>query len=148
MLDLEFFEKVQVFLLEGLLCMMLFLIQNVVVHISDLRMTVRKSPVTFLPVEPALDPCVIVDEICGIIFDISHQIRYRHCRFQPDKYMHMIFHTVNNDRFLSLVFDDPCHVFEHFITPFFLEEILASLHGENDLNIDLGICSSHACSFS
>ena len=38
MLDLELFEKVHIFVLEGLFGMMLFLIQNVVVDIFDLRM--------------------------------------------------------------------------------------------------------------
>jgi hypothetical protein len=32
-------------------------------------------------------------------------------------------------------------VFEHFILPFFLEEVLASLHSEDNLNVDLGICT-------
>jgi hypothetical protein len=40
MLDLELLEEVHVFILEGLPGMMLFLIQNVTIHISNLRMTV------------------------------------------------------------------------------------------------------------
>jgi hypothetical protein len=40
MLDLELLEKVHVFILEGLFGVMLFLIQNVIVHISNLRMAV------------------------------------------------------------------------------------------------------------
>jgi len=63
MLDLKLFEVVHIFVLEGLFGVMLFLIQNVVVDILDLRMAVRKCPVAFLPVEPAFNPCVVIDEI-------------------------------------------------------------------------------------
>ena len=48
MLDFEFLEEVHIFLLKCLLAMMLFLIQNVVVHILNLGMTIRESPVAFL----------------------------------------------------------------------------------------------------
>jgi hypothetical protein len=44
---------------------------------------------------------------------------------------------------LSLVLDDPRHILEHFLPPLFLEEVLSSLYGENNLNIDLGKCTCH-----
>lgn len=59
--------------------------------------------------------------------------------------MRMILHAVDDDRLLSLVLDDPRHVFERLLPPFFLEEVLAPLHGEDDLNVDLGICACHDC---
>jgi len=55
----------------------------------------------------------------------------------------MILHAVDDDRLLPFILDDSLHVFEDLIPPFFLEEVLASLYGKNDLNIDLGICACH-----
>ena len=40
MFNLEFFEKIHIFFLKRLFAVMLFLIQNVVVHIFNLRMAV------------------------------------------------------------------------------------------------------------
>ena len=40
MRDLEFLEKVHIFIFEGLFGVMLLLIQNIVVYILDLRMAV------------------------------------------------------------------------------------------------------------
>jgi hypothetical protein len=89
---------------------------------------------------------MVVDEIRRIILDIPHQIGQSHRRFQPDKHMHMIFNAVHDNRFLPLVPDDTCHVFENFLPPIFLQEVLASLHGENDLDINLGKRACHGSS--
>ena len=75
MLDLELLEKVHIFILEGLFGVILFLIQNIVVYILDLRMTIRESPITFLPTELAFDPSMVVNEIAGIILDVPHKVR-------------------------------------------------------------------------
>ena len=61
--NLKPLEKIHVFLLKCLFAMVLFLIQNVVVDIPNLRMTVGKRPVAFLPTEPSFNPGVVVDEI-------------------------------------------------------------------------------------
>jgi hypothetical protein len=58
----------------------------------------------------------------------------------------MVRNAIDDDGFLSLIFDNPRHVFEDLIPPFFLEQVLASLHTKDDLNINLGICSGHASS--
>jgi hypothetical protein len=59
--------------------------------------------------------------------------------------MGMVFHAVDNDWFLSFVFDDPRHVFENFLPPLLLQKILPSFNGKDNLNVDLGICASHNC---
>ena len=146
MLDFEFFEKVNVFFLKRLFVVVLFLIQDIVVHILDLRMAIRERPVTFLPTELSLYPCMVVDEIRGIIFHVPNQIRERHGWFEPDENVHMIGDAVDDDWFLSLIFDDPRHIFENLIPPFFLEQVLTSLHSKDHLNINLGICACHISS--
>ena len=142
MLDLEFLEKIHIFIPKCLLGMMLLLIQNIVVYILDLRMTVRESTVACLPTKFSFDPCMVIDEIGRIILDIPRQVRYRHYRLEADKNVRMIRNAVDNDRFMSLVLDDPRHIFENFIPPFFLKEVLTSLHSKDDLNINLRKCSS------
>jgi hypothetical protein len=51
-----------------------FLVQNVIIDIFYLRMTVRKGSITLLPTKLAFDPGVIVDEVSGIILDIPNKI--------------------------------------------------------------------------
>jgi hypothetical protein len=79
-LNLESLEKVEILILERLFAVMTFLVQNIIVHIWDLRITVGKGTIAFLPAEATLDPLVIVDEIGGIILYISNQIRECHDR--------------------------------------------------------------------
>lgn len=81
MLNLELFDKVHVFILKCLLAVMLFLIQNIVIHIFNLRMTVGKSAVPFLPIEFPFDLRMVIDEVRGVIFNIPNQIRECHCWF-------------------------------------------------------------------
>jgi hypothetical protein len=59
----------------------------------------------------------------------------------------MIRNAVDNDRFVSLVFDDARHIFEHIIPPRLLQQILSALHGKNNLNINLGIRACHVSSW-
>ena len=63
MFDLELLEEVEILILEGLLGVMLFLIENVVVYIFNGGVTVLKRPVSLLPTEPAFDPLMVIDEI-------------------------------------------------------------------------------------
>jgi hypothetical protein len=60
--------------------------------------------------------------------------------------MDVIRHTVDNDWLMSLVFNNPTHVFENIIPPLLLKEILTSLYGKNDLDMYLGICACHDAS--
>ena len=75
MFDLEFLEKVYIFIFEGLFRVMLFLIQNIVVDTINLRMAVRECPIAFLPTKLSFDSGMVVDEIAGIILDIPHKVR-------------------------------------------------------------------------
>jgi hypothetical protein len=143
---LKLVKKIQIFRLECLFAVVLFLIENVVVHSSDLGMTVRKRSVALLPPKRALHPLVVVNEIGRVVLHIPDQVRERHDRLEPNKGMDMVGNAVDDDRFMTLVFDDPAHVFEHFIPPFVLKQVLASLHGKNNLDIDLGICACHVAS--
>lgn len=84
------------------------------------------------------------NEIGGTIFDVPHQVRKSHRRFQTDEPVYMIGNPIDDDRFLSLVLHNSAHVFEHFPPPLFLEEVLPFLDGEEDLNVNLGIYACHA----
>jgi hypothetical protein len=105
-LDFEFFKEVPIFFLKCLLVMVHFLIQGVIVNILDLRMAVGKGPITFLPTELALYPCLVVNEVGGVVFHIPNKVRQRHGRFEPNKNMNMVRDTIDDDGLLPLVFDD------------------------------------------
>jgi hypothetical protein len=80
---------------------------------------------------------MIVNKITGIILYIPHQIGQSHGGLQTDECMHVIFHTVYDDRLMSLVGDDAAHIFKDLLAPGLMEEVLSSLYSKNDLNIDL-----------
>ncbi len=86
--------------------MMLFLIQNVIVYVFDLRVAVRKCSIAFLPAELAFDPTVIIDEIRRVVLHIPNKIRQCHRRLQTDKRMDMIGSAIYDNGFLSFIFDN------------------------------------------
>jgi hypothetical protein len=133
-LDFEFFKEVHIFFMKCLLVMVHFLIQDVIVNILDLRMSVGKGPTTFLPTEFALYPGMVVDEVGGVVFHIPNKVRQRHGRFEPNKGVNMIGDAIDNDGLLPLVFDDARHIFENFVSPWFLKQVLATLHGKDNFS--------------
>jgi len=74
MFNFNLLEEVHVFILKRLFAMMLFLIQNVVVYIFNLRMAVRKCPIAFLPTEFSFYPRMVIDEIGGVVFHIPNKV--------------------------------------------------------------------------
>jgi hypothetical protein len=57
--------------------------------------------------------------------------------------MGMVFHAIDNDRLLSFILDNAGNVLEYLIAPCFLQEILATLHCKDYLNINLRKCACH-----
>lgn len=51
--------------------------------------------------------------------------------------MYMVFHAIDNVWLVSIVLDNARHIFKHFLSPFLVQEILTSVHGKDDLNVDL-----------
>ena len=109
-------------------------------------MAVRKCSVAFLPIEFAFDSVIVINEICGVVLYISDEIGKCHRRFKPYEDMNMVFHPVDDDGLLSLVFDNSRHVFENLLPPFLGKQVLPSLHSKYDLNIDLRISTRHVSS--
>lgn len=60
----------------------------------------------------------------------------------------MVSNAVDDDGLLSLVLDNSRNIFEHIIPPFLLKQVLSPLYGENNLNINLGICAWHVTSIT
>jgi hypothetical protein len=56
----EFFKELEVFIAEALLGMMLFLVPDVLNHVSQLRVRIRERAKTFLPREAARHPPVFI----------------------------------------------------------------------------------------
>ena len=55
----------------------------------------------------------------------------------------MIGNPIDDDRFLSLVPNNSAPMLKYFPRPPLLENVLASLDSQDDLNVDLGICACH-----
>ncbi len=55
----------------------------------------------------------------------------------------MIGQVINGDEFLALGRNDAGHVFLQFVFVLGLDEVLASLNGENGVNVDLSIGVGH-----
>jgi hypothetical protein len=80
---------------------------------------------------------MIVDEVAGIIFNVPYQVGQCHGRLQPKEHMHMVFHPIDDEWLVSLILNDPGHIFKHFLPPFLVQKVLPSLHGKDNLNVDL-----------
>ena len=91
----------------------------------------------YLPAKFAFYPVMVVDEITRIVLNIPNQIRKRHGGLESQKHMDVVFHPIDDDRLMAHVLDDPRDILEHLITPGFEEDILASLHCKDNLNINL-----------
>jgi hypothetical protein len=68
-LNFKFLEKVHVFILKFLFTMVGFLVQNVIIDIFYLRMTVRKRSITLLPTKFSPYPVIVIDEVSGILLE-------------------------------------------------------------------------------
>ena len=55
----------------------------------------------------------------------------------------MVWHAMHGYKLLALASDDAGDVFLKFFLAFRCDEILASLDGEDDLNVDLGVGVGH-----
>ena len=55
----------------------------------------------------------------------------------------MIRHIVYGDQFVLLARDDSGHVFLQFVVVRGFDQVLASFHGKDDVDIDLGIRVGH-----
>src|SRR5712692_8191816 len=97
--------------------MMLLLVLNVANDRVELRMSVRKSAVAFLPAKPSANPFLLVDEIRGIGFDVSDQIRQGHRWLQSNQNVDVVRHSVDRDQLLAIV----SHNSRHVLVKLFLE---------------------------
>lgn len=62
-LDLKLLQEIDVFLFAVLFGMVLFLVQNVVIDISNLQMAARECTLALLPGKFTPNPFMIVDEV-------------------------------------------------------------------------------------
>ena len=73
-LNIELFQKAQIFLPEGLLFMMLFLPMYIGYHLIQLRMPIRKGPETLLPVKLILAEPFLIYKIVARFFYLPNEI--------------------------------------------------------------------------
>ena len=51
--------------------------------------------------------------------------------------MYVVFHPVDDECLVSLVGDDPGHIFPNILLPFLVKEVLPSSNRKDDLDVDL-----------
>ena len=59
---------------EGLLCVVLPLIDDVSDDSVELRPGIRECAIALLPTESASDPALLVDPFIGISLDVPHEV--------------------------------------------------------------------------
>src|SRR2546423_2409123 len=101
---------------------MLLLVFDVTDDLANLRVSIGKRAITFLPTEPSRKPPLTIDEIRAVSLHFLHKVRNRHAGFQPEKKMHMIRHALNGKEFLPLVSNDAGDVFVKFFFVLFSDE--------------------------
>src|SRR6185503_9841582 len=103
--NVEPLQKRQVFIPEALRSMMLLLVANVSNHRVQVRLRVGERAETFLPVKPASDPFLALNEFGRVRLNISHQIRERKAWLKADQHVSVIRHAVYLDQLLTLFTD-------------------------------------------
>ncbi|REG91527.1 hypothetical protein C8N25_104141 [Algoriphagus antarcticus] len=63
MLDIKLLKKIIVFYFEGSFLMVLFLVEDILIDMIQLGMSIGKSPVSILPVKMSWDKFLLIDEI-------------------------------------------------------------------------------------
>ena len=133
---------------KRLALMVSYLVPDVVNHPLELRVRIRKGAEALLPREASRHPPLLVDVVGGARLDVADQIREGDIRSQTNQDMRVVRHAVDGDELLTLPGDDAGDVFLQFFFAFRANQVLPSLHGEHDLNVDLGIGVGHiAASF-
>ena len=136
MVNLKFLEKPHVFLAEGPLGMVLWLIVDVADDCRDLRVTVGKGAKTLLPGESSHNP-VAVDQVRGGVFDVPYEVRKRHTGLEPDEQVRVVWHAMHGQELLLALADDARNVFVNFLFEFGTNEVLTGFDGKNHLNVNL-----------
>lgn len=74
-LNLKLVQKVLVLLPKSSLLMMLFLILDIMDYVFHLRLSIRKSPKSILPLEFSSEPFLLINKFGRRGFYVSYQIR-------------------------------------------------------------------------
>ena len=128
-----------VFFAKGFSAMVFLLIEDVPNDGINLRVRVRKCPKPFLPGKLAVRPDFSVDEVGGISFDIPYQIRKGRVGFHADEEVRMVGHGVDGDKLVSLVLDNPGHVFVKPLFPYGRNQRITVSGGKDNVNMDLRV---------
>lgn len=139
---LKFSQQINIFFFKGFLFMMFFLVENIIIHISYMRMSIGKSTVSLLPCKFALNKFVVINKI-GWLFLMSLAKSLLPFPDVNPQCMDVIGHAVHNNWFLIFSLDYTNNVFMHIIFPTVIYQILPSFNSKNDLDVDLRKCSRH-----
>ena len=129
--------------LERFIHMMLNLPFDISNHIRQMRMGIRKRSEPLLPRKPPNEPPVFINMIRRTRFDIPHQIRQRHIRFQSHQNVRVIRHAMNRDQFLAISRNNARDVFLQFLFSLRRNQTLSPFDSEHDLDVDLRIRVGH-----
>ena len=98
-----------------------------------------------MPHELSDGPSLSVNELRGVSFDVSDQIRDSNVGSDADKDMDMVRHRINLNHLLLFVGDDAGDVFVDLGFVLFGDEGLSSFDGKDDVYVELCVGVSHLC---
>ncbi len=142
-LDFELFEKLNVFIAERPDRVMFYLVLDKSYDSGNLRMAVGKCPKPFLPCEMARNPSFAIDEVRRAVFDVAHEVRKGQFGLEADKQVRVVRHAMNRQKLLRTLCDDTADLFMKFFFEFRADQVLPSLDGKNNLDINLGVGIRH-----
>ena len=146
MFNLILFQEAEVLLSKGAPGVMQFLIADVVDDAGQLRVSVRERAKALLPSKSPQHPTFAVEEIGGTVFYVAHQIGERHGGFETDQDMCVVGHAVDGQELLPAFPDDAGNILMEFLLVLFLDEILSTFDGKDNLEVDLRVSIRHVLS--
>lgn len=103
--------------------------------------------VALLPCKMAFYPSVFLNVLCGCNLHLLDQIRFGLVGPFSDEKMDMVWHAIDRQHFVVSILDNACDVFFQLFTEIFMNEAFSTSHREDEMDVDLGVCSSHGFLF-
>ena len=86
--------------------MVLLLILNVANDGIQLRMSVSECSVSFLPVEPPVNPFFLIDVVGRVRFNLPDKVRKSHRRSEANQDVDVVRRAIDCDQFLALILNN------------------------------------------
>ncbi len=146
MSNFELFKEPNVIFAKRAPGMMFGLILDVTDCGRDLRVATGNGVNPRLPAKPAANPPFAIDEVGRTVLEVPHQVRKSHAGSESYQHMRVVRHAIYGQQLLISLGRNARQLLLKLFLELGADEVLASFHGKNDLDVDLGVGVGHGLS--